>query len=497
MKKKKKSRDIYDKYVTYKNIYNVWNIVRKTCKNKKEVFKFSLNLHSNIVNVYNSLKNKTYIPSAYRTFMIFEPKPRLVMSQSVFDKIVNHFVAKYYLLPYLECGLMDINIATRKGKGSASALKMMRHYINEIVVKEHPKEIYCLKIDVSKYFYTIDHKILLSKLRHEIKDKNVINIIKKILDETNKDYINNNICYYNSLYDTDIPFYLNNKGLSIGAMTSQFLAIFYLSDLDHYIVEKLKCKYVCHYMDDIVILNTDKEELKKIWCIIVDEIKKLNLKVNKKSNLYRLTKGIDFLGFHYKYVNYKLHISCKKDTYYRIKRKITNLEKNNLLKLKRTKASYYGYFKTIDNKYKKGDFKMRSIEIYDAYKKKYENTLVIVKEGAFYSTFRDDANILWNKFGYKHLDNKVSFGQIPYDKVINKLKENEISFCIADKEREYFKFDGDPEIYNNYLIIANKAYDKQKKEDILVKKIREVFKKNSSSYEYILSYLESFDKKEC
>ena len=234
------SKDIYDKYITYENILDVWNTVRKTCKNKREVFKFSLNLQSNIMNVYNSLKNKTYVPSKYHTFMIFEPKPRLVMSQCVFDKVVNHFVAKYYLLPYLENSLMDLNVATRCGKGSAGAMKIMRKNLNEILMWKHPKEIFCLKIDISKYFYTIDHNILMSKLERHILDKDVLDTIKKILDETNKDYINHSILHYNKRYNTDIPLYLNNKGLSIGAMTSQFLAIFYLNDLDHFIVEKLK-----------------------------------------------------------------------------------------------------------------------------------------------------------------------------------------------------------------------------------------------------------------
>ena len=367
----------------------------------------------------------------------------------------------------------------------------MKKYVNEIVINEHPDEIYCLKIDVSKYFYTIDHNLLLSKLKCEILDADVIDIIKKILDETNKNYINNNICFYNNLYDTDIPFYQNDKGLSIGAMTSQFLAIFYLSDLDHFIVEKLECKYLCHYMDDIVILDTDKEKLKKVWKIIDSEIQKLNLKTNKKSNLYRLTRGVDFLGFHYQYDNYKLHISCKRDTYYKIKRKLDYLQDHDLFKYKRTKASYYGYFKVV-RKLEKEDFSMKSIEIYNAYKEKYPNTLVMVKEGIFYSAFNDDANILWHRFGYKHLGNKVSFGQVPYDRVVNELKGNEISFCIVDKEREYFRFVGDDEVYNNYLLIANKAYEKQKKEDNLVLKIKQVFKDNPSKYDELVSFLNNY-----
>ena len=264
MKKKKKSKNIYDNAITYENIYSMWNIVRRTCKNKREVFYFSLNLHSNLMNIYNVLKNRTYTPGKYCTFMIFEPKPRLVMSQSIFDKIINHFVANFYLLPYLENSLTDCSVATRCGKGSSYAMKLIKKYVNEIVINEHPEEIYCLKIDISKYFYTIDHNILIKKLEYGLLDKDVISLIKKILDETNKDYINENIKYYNNKYNTDIPLYLNNRGVSIGAMTSQFLAIFFLNDLTHFIIEKLNCKYLVVYMDDILILSTNKEKLKNV-----------------------------------------------------------------------------------------------------------------------------------------------------------------------------------------------------------------------------------------
>ena len=494
MKKKKESRNIYDKNITYENILASWNIVRKTCKNKKEVLEFSLNLHANLMNIYNTLKNKSYNSSSYRTFMIFEPKPRLVMSQSIFDKIVNHFIASYYLLPYLEKSLLDLNVATRVDKGSSYAMKLMKKYVNEMVINEQPNEIYCLKIDISKYFYSIDHDILIKKLECQLLDKDVVNLIKRILSETNKSYINKNISYYNNLYGTDIPFYFNNKGLSIGAVVMQFSAIFNVNDITHIIVEKLKCRYLVVYMDDIFILDTDKEKLKYVWKKINKEIEKLKLKVNKKSNLYRLNRGVDFLGYHYKYFNYKMHISCKKDTYCKVKRKLDYLEKHDLFKYKRTKACYYGYFKVI-RKLERDDFSMKNIEIYDAYKVKYPNTLVLVKEGVFYSAYRDDANIIWNIFGYKHLDNKVSFGQFSYDKVINELVINKISFCIVDKEREYYRFDGDSEIYNSFLNIANKVYEKKKKEDMLIARVRKILHDDSSKYGKILSFLNNLENK--
>ena len=318
MKKRRKSKNIYDKPITMENLYKMWNIIRVTCKNKKEVYYFSLNLNTNIYNIYLKLKNKTYVPSKYKTFMIFEPKARLVMSQSIPDKLVNHFVANFYLIPYLESSLIDTNVATRIGKGGGYAMDMLKKYFNKILIHYPNKEVYCLKVDISKYFYSIDHSILLKLLEDKIADKDVINLIKMIISQTNNKYINDAIRKYNEKYNTDIPYYVENTGLSIGAMSSQFLAIFYLNTLDHYIKEQLNCKYYIRYMDDILILDTDKEKLKYCYKCICKKIEELKLKVNKKSNIYRSSKGFSFLGYTYKVIHNKLHISCKKETYIRI-----------------------------------------------------------------------------------------------------------------------------------------------------------------------------------
>ena len=136
---KKEVYDIYYKKLNYDNLYNTWKIVRKTCKNKKAILKFDINKGTNICNIYKSLFEGKYKPMPFRLFMIFEPKPRLVMSQSVGDKIVNHFVAKYYLLPYLEKKLIDTNVATRKNKGSKYAGKLIEDYINDIRIKNNNK----------------------------------------------------------------------------------------------------------------------------------------------------------------------------------------------------------------------------------------------------------------------------------------------------------------------------------------------------------------------
>lgn len=119
-----------DDVLTIENVRDAYLSVMKTCKNKKGKFKFNLYKNVNIENIYRVLKNGTYKPLSYILFVIYEPKLRLVMSQCVTDKIINHFIAKYILIPNLESKLSDNNIATRAGKGSSYGNKLMIKYIN-------------------------------------------------------------------------------------------------------------------------------------------------------------------------------------------------------------------------------------------------------------------------------------------------------------------------------------------------------------------------------
>ena len=491
MKKKRKSKNIYSSAITYDNIYNIWKIIKRTCKNKREVFLFSLNLNTNIHYIYHVLKTKTYKPKPYRTFLIFEPKPRLVMSQTITDKIINHFVANYYLIPYMENSLIDSNVATRKNKGSSYAMKLIKKYYNKILINEQNKEIYALKIDVSKYFYTIDHEILLKKIQNKIEDKDVLNLIQIIISEANSNYVNVSIKNYNDKFNTSIPYYQKKKGLSIGAMTSQFLAIFYLNDLDHYIKENLKCKYYIRYMDDFLILDTNKERLKKIRTKIFKELEKTKLNVNKKSNIYKSSSGYVFLGYKYKVVNNKLKILFNKKTYYKIKRKLKYLYAKNKIQYNKSLASYYGYFIKV-LRLKEINFKMKLIDKYNAYKDKYENVLVIIKEGIFYKTFEDDAKILWYIFDYKYVNDSVSFGNSPYDKVVLKLNKLDISYVILDKDEIVLSHIRDEDAYLSYKSLSIKSYNKLIKTENLIDKLQILMNNKPEYYEKVNSILDAW-----
>ena len=481
---KKKVDNIYYENLSFNNLLNCYKIIKKTCKNKKAINKFELNLNTNIYNIYTSLYNKTYVPYKYTIFMIFEPKPRIVMSQCINDKIVNHFISKYYLLPYLDNKLIDANVATRVNKGTSYANKLMVKYINNLRMIDKNKDIYVLKIDISKYFYNINHSILIEFLKKDIADENVINLIKIILSETNSNYVNEEIEKLNKENNIDMPIYKYDVGLGLGAMTAQFFAIYFLNNLDHYIKEKLKCKFFCRYMDDLVFLSHDKEYLKNILEIISNKFSFIGLKINPKSNIYNLKYGINFLEYKYKIINNKFYVLYKKGNIKKINSKLNYLYTNDLIKYYASLGSYNGYLRM------KGiSFKMKAIEKYESLKKDNNKCIVLIKEGVFYKTFNEDAIILWHIMNYRLTNDSLSFSLNVSNKVFDELQKKEISYIVMSDDT--LKVLGNDEIYDLYKKLANYYYDKYKKKEELTSLLDNLLDKDLENYDKIFNFFES------
>lgn len=230
--------------VEFKDIEEAYLKIRKSIRNKKKLYLFEKNYYSNCNILVDKINSGNYTYSNYHIFTITEKKKRLIMSSTLEDKIVNHVICKKVLLP-LDKYLIDSNCATRIGRGTSYARYLLDKYL--VNIKNKSSTFYILKFDFKKYFYKINHKVLLKKLSKYLSNNDLL-LIKEILNTTNYDYINNTISKLGM--DT---FYKKDTGLPIGNYTSQFLAVFYLNDLDHFIKEKLDCKYYIRYMDGATV----------------------------------------------------------------------------------------------------------------------------------------------------------------------------------------------------------------------------------------------------
>lgn len=339
------------------NVYDLISIyekeICKNTKNKNKINIFERNKIQNIFDIKSIIESGNYTVSRYNIFSIGRPKYRIVMSLSIKDKIINHYVARNILINKLDKYLDIRNCAARRNMGYDYGIRLLLRYLEEN--KKYDK-FYILRIDINKYFYNIDHDVLKEMLINKL-DEDEYKIICNVIDSTNEEYVNGEIIKTKEkLLNADknrhseidnIPLYNHSKGLPIGNITSQFLSIFYLYKLDHYIVHNLKLKHMVRYMDDFVIICVDKEYLKHCLEVIKDKLdKEYKLKINnKKTFIVDSINGFEFLGYRYRVINNNIYIRVKSENK---KRRNNNIKKLNYL-YRNHKISYKRYFNSMNN----------------------------------------------------------------------------------------------------------------------------------------------------
>lgn len=311
---------MYEKIYSFENLYKAYRKARLGKRWKEAAAKFEVNLLEALHLLSYQLQTKTYRMAAYNVFKVYEPKERIIMSNSYKDKVVQHALCDNVLTPILTKGFIYDNYASQDGKGTLMGLDRLREFLRSYYRKYGNNIGWVLKCDISKYFYNIRHDTLKAQIRRIITDVDVLWLVDLIIDST-----------------ADI-------GIPIGNQTSQLFALLYLNCLDHYIKEKLGIKYYGRYMDDFYLIHPDKEYLKKCQKEITDIMAGLGLTLNKKTQIFPIANGIDFLGFHTYLtetgkVIRKVRAKSKNNARRKLKRMRVKVN-NGELSMERVQASY-------------------------------------------------------------------------------------------------------------------------------------------------------------
>ena len=321
-------RNKFYENLTYEKLLEAHIKSRKGKGYRKEIILFNLKQEEYIMYLLEKLKNKTYKHGGYTTFYISEPKVRKIEKSRYIDRIVHRWVVDNFLEPYFVPQFIYSSFACLKNKGMHKSAK----YVQEKM--QHCKRIwgeyYILKMDIAKYFDNINKNILLDIIKRKIKDENILWLIKEILFSQKRE-----------------------KGLEIGNYTSQMFANIYLNEVDQYVKHKLKIKYYCRYLDDSVLMVKTKKEakeaLKKIQIFLKE---KLELELNKKTQILKNKQGVNFCG--YKINEYRLKIRTKGKK--KLKKKVKKLKcavKNREMSSKEAKkylCGHIGYIKIANVK---------------------------------------------------------------------------------------------------------------------------------------------------
>ncbi|MEI6751739.1 MAG: RNA-directed DNA polymerase [Paludibacter sp.] len=240
---------------------------RKAKDGKIEVIAYRQSLDKNLLQLHTDLLNGTLTVGNYHYFTIYDPKERKICAAAFGERVLHHALMNV-CHPFFEKYQIFDSYASRNGKGQYAALERAASF--------QQKYKWFLKLDVRKYFDSIDHFILKSLLVKKTKDSKLLNVLFQIIDS----------------YETD-----TGKGLPIGNLTSQYFANHYLAFADHFVSEKLRAKAYVRYMDDMVIWANDKDSLLKIGIELQQFIaSELSLTL-KPFCLNYTNKGLPFLGY--------------------------------------------------------------------------------------------------------------------------------------------------------------------------------------------------------
>lgn len=289
---------------------------RKGKRYRAEVLAFTAQFERNVFAIQAQMLGGTYILGPYRKLWVYVPKKRLVMALGYPDRIVQWSLYQY-LNPIYDKLFIEDSYACRKGKGSHRAAERLQYWVRQVSRK--PGDWYYLKLDISKFFYRVNHEKLLKILSKRIKDPQLMAFLETVINSRAQAF---GLPRGKAPQDTPPGDWLYDVGMPIGNLTSQLFANIYLNELDQYAKHVLGIHYYIRYMDDVIILAKDKETLHswkaQIEAFLNDE---LHLDLNDKTCIRPVRQGIEFVGVRI----YATHMKLRKSTTGRLKREVRKI----------------------------------------------------------------------------------------------------------------------------------------------------------------------------
>lgn len=319
----KRAGFLIEQIATVENVAKADVKARKGKEFRSQVKSFDKHREENISRIAHLLKHvEKYHTSKYRIFEIHEKKTRIIYDLPYDHDRVAHHAIMNVLEPHFNKLFISSSYSCIKKRG----IHKCSHDVQKAMKRDKAGTKYYLKIDIKKFYPSVNHKILFEMLDKVFKDQNLLTLLKEIVNSAD--------------------------GLPIGNYISQFLANFYLTFFDHWVKEVLRVKHYFRYADDIVILAESKEKLQQILVKIKRYLfKKLKLKVKGNSIVAPVDKQpIDFVGFVVTH-GYTLIRKCIKQSLFR-KIKILNDKYNKegpeaipAFEYKQQICSWWGWFK--------------------------------------------------------------------------------------------------------------------------------------------------------
>lgn len=291
----KRHGNLYNKVWHIKNILLAEKKARKGKANSHGVKEHDKRRGCNLITLQNNLMNLEFTTSEYTTFFIHEPKERQIFRLPFYpDRICHHAIMNVLENIWVSSFTKD-TYGCVKNRGIHGALEQLKKDL-----KNKQETTYCLKLDIRKFYPSVNHDVLKSIVRRKIKDEKLITLLDDVINSA--------------------------SGIPIGNYLSQYFGNVYLNVFDHWLKENKRVRYYYRYVDDLVILHSSKDYLNNLFeeiKIFLNDYLKLEIKSNYQMFPINI-RGIDFVG----YKCFHTHVLLRK----KIKKSFVKAVKNERIK---------------------------------------------------------------------------------------------------------------------------------------------------------------------
>ena len=336
-------RNVYYEITSFHTLMVADTHVSKGKRENTERLRFYDNREGNLEEISTLLRAGKVPKVEYHSFYVYVPKVRKVIFIDYWSKVVQRAIYDV-LNPKICRTFIEHTYACVKGRGQLAAMEQLYTWMRE--TRTSGTEWYYYKFDVAKFFYRIDHEILMDICRKKIDDPRTVDLLGY--------YINNDAVPFgmpldaNQLTITEEQM-LYDLGIPIGGGLSHMLGNMYLDPLDQFCKRVLGIKRYIRYMDDIIILDNDKERLKEYGRRMTQFLEeRLHLNFNNKTALRPVRVGCEFVGF----VVYNDHVILRKSTTLRMKRTLRKTRQDyhdNLITFKEANATMQSYLAMLSH----------------------------------------------------------------------------------------------------------------------------------------------------
>ena len=289
------------------DLFRAYFDARRNKRSTASALAFEAGYEGKLFNLYEEIINREYQIGRSICFIVNKPVKREIFAADFRDRVVHHLIFNY-INPIFEKHFIKDSYSCRIGKGTAMGIRRADHFIRS-GSENYQKDCWILKLDIKGYFMAMDRNILYQKIEQRLKAaKNAefdvdlaLYLIREIVFHapTKNFHIKGKREDWIGLPKSKSLFFAKNgKGFPIGNLTSQLFGNIYLDELDHLVREKFGMKHYGRYVDDMILVHSDKEFLKGAVLKIKDYLEKeRGLKLHpRKTYLQHFKKGVCFLG---------------------------------------------------------------------------------------------------------------------------------------------------------------------------------------------------------